>query len=139
MSVVVGKRSETRLKVVDVAEKLANYTITMVTNEKRFPKRYRWIYAGKIGDSALNVNSLVHMANSIYPKNKMEMKERLRFIIKALAEVSNLLSLISLCRQQHDIDLDNVEYWLTTATYEKTLIMQWREANYKKLGDLPDE
>ncbi len=138
MAVVQGKRSETKLKVVDEAEKLANYTINMVTQEKHFPKRYRWIFSGKIGDSAIRVNSLVHMANAIYPKNKAELRIRLKYIVEAIAEISNLLSLISLCRQQRDINLDNVEFWLETASFEKTLLFKWREANYNKLDDLPD-
>ncbi len=138
MSVVKGKRNETKLLVLSEAEKLANYTINMVTQEKRFPKRYRWIFSGKIGDSAIRVHSLVNMANAIYPKNKVELRIRIKYIIDAIAEITNLLSLISLCRQQRNINLSDIDFWLETATYEKTLLLKWREAHYKKFDDLPD-
>lgn len=133
MSVIASKRGETKLKVIDCAEKLANYTINIVSNEKHFPKRYRWIFASKIGDSAILVNSLVHMANAIYPNDYLTCETRLQFILKALAEISNLLSLISLCKAQQGISLSNLEYWIETATFEKTLIMKWKESCREQL------
>ena len=41
MSVPVGQRGETKLAVIDKAEKLCAYTINITSNEKRFPKRYQ--------------------------------------------------------------------------------------------------
>lgn len=126
------------MKVIDEAEKLANYTVNVVSNEKHFPKRYRWIFSSKIGDSALKVNAYCHEANSFQPKDKEEMKIRLKFIVMAIAEASALLSYISLAKQQRDIDLSNVEYWLTTATYVKTILLKWREASRKQMLEMPE-
>lgn len=138
MSVVRGKRGVTKLKVIDEAEKLANYTINIVSNEQHFPKRYRWVYSGKITDAALRVNSLVHEANSFAPKDKAEMRIRIKFIIEAIASIADLHSLVSLARQQKDVDLTNLEYWLNSTTYVKTLLLKWRETSRKALLDLPD-
>ncbi len=137
MSVIVAKRGETKLKVLSQAEELANYTINLVTNEKHFPKRYRWIFARKIGDSAINLNSLVNMANSTYPSDRIACQCRYELIIKALGEVNNLLALVSLCKQQEHITLKNLEHWLEMITFEKTLILKWKENCKSRLDKFP--
>lgn len=137
VSVVKGKRGKTKLEVIDKAEELAKYSINMVSQEKHFPKRYRWIFASKIGDSAIEVNSLVHKANAIYPKVKVEAQLRIRYVNEAIAEISNLLSLISLCRQAKDVSLENIDHWLTLATYVRTLLLRWKEACHKNYDGLP--
>lgn len=74
MSVIASKRGETKLKVIDCAEKLANYTINIVSNEKHFPKRYRWIFASKIGDSVMrwgNATKEINHLIKVYKKEKI--------------------------------------------------------------------
>lgn len=74
MSVVRGEREETKMAVVEQAEELAGYTLKMATNEKRFPKRYRWCFTSKLCDTALELTELVHEANGIFAKDKSEIK-----------------------------------------------------------------
>lgn len=48
MSVVKSKRTKSELEVVNKAIALASYTIHICSNEKNFPKRYRWCLTGKM-------------------------------------------------------------------------------------------
>ena len=50
MSVVKSKQTEGKLLVVTKARELAAYTIKICSNEKNFPKRYRWCITAKIVD-----------------------------------------------------------------------------------------
>lgn len=140
MSVIVSKRSETKLAFLDTAEKLAVHTMTICSNEKHFPKRYRWCLTSKIVDAAVNVVALANKANAIYPTGRDEIRLRLRYVNEAIAEVSSLLSLIPVAAKMFQIDLQSkaVAYWLEVATYEKTLLMKWRTRNQEKLDGLPE-
>ena len=138
MSVVKGEREETKLTVVEQAEELAGYTLKMATNEKRFPKRYRWCFTSKLCDMALELTELVHEANGIFAKDKSEMRLRLRYELMAIAKVNGLLNLISVGAKVYGISLDNIEYWLDKTTYERTLLIKWRESDRERLGGLPD-
>lgn len=47
MAVPEGKRTESKLAVQTKVIELAEYTITICSNEKNFPKRYRWCLTNK--------------------------------------------------------------------------------------------
>ena len=55
MSVVQSKRGEGQLLVFTKASELATYTIRICSNEKNFPKHYRWCLTSKIVDAAIEI------------------------------------------------------------------------------------
>ena len=55
MSVVKSKRGESELQVVTKSIALASYTIHICSNEKNFPKRYRWCLTGKIVEHTIEI------------------------------------------------------------------------------------
>lgn len=138
MSVPVGKRSETKLEVIGNAEKLAAYTIRIVSNEKHFKKRYRWCFGSQIVDKAVEINTLVHQANGIYAKTKDDMKLRLRYELEALADVDGLMSLITIAKADFEVSLTSSEIWLNTAVKERNLLKRFRERDFIRLGELPE-
>jgi len=138
MSVVKGERGETKLAVVDRAEDLAGYTLKIATNENHFPKRYRWCFTGKMCDAVLEFNQLVHEANAIYARTKDEMKVRLQIEMRAIAKLSGLESYVNVAPKIYDVSLQNLENWLNKISYEKTLLIKWRESDIHKLDVLPD-
>lgn len=139
MSVVKGKRSVTKLAFLDGADKLAAYTMTMCSSEKHFPKRYRWCLTSKIGEAAINTVMFANKANAIYPTGKDEIRLRMRYVNEAIAEVTALLALIPVAAKMFNIDLENssVTHWLEIASYEKTLLLKWRNTNQTKLDGMP--
>ena len=138
MSVPVGERCETKLSVVENAEELAVYTIQIVSNEKHFPKRYRWCLSNSIVKDAIAVNELVHEANSIYPIDKLKMNMRLQLELDAFNNINGLLSLVTLSKKLYNTSLDNIDYWLNKITYERTLLMKWRESDEERLLKLSE-
>ena len=68
MSVVKSKRGETTLTVLTKARELSIYTIRICSNEKNFPKHYRWCITAKIVDATIDINNNVNMANAVYVK-----------------------------------------------------------------------
>ena len=91
MAVVKSKRGESELNVVTNSRKLAVYTIKICTNEKNFPKRYRWCVTNEIVKNTNIIHSNILKANSIYVKDESDYKLRKRHQNIALAEIGSLL------------------------------------------------
>ncbi len=96
MSVVKNKRTESALEVVTRARELAAYTIKICSNEKSFPKRYRWCITGKIVDSVIEINNYINKANAIFVKTNEDFKIRRDFQIKAISETYGLLTMMDI-------------------------------------------
>ena len=136
MSVVKSKRTESRLEVLLAANQLAEYTIRICSNEKSFPKRYRWCITSKIVDKAMDINNMAQEANAIYVSTLQDYQIRRNLQTKALAATYALLSDIELAHRIFGIDGKRVENWVAQATHEQILIRKWRKADedrFKKL------
>ena len=66
MSVVSGKRGTGDLTVITKANELVDYTLQICTNEKNFPKRYRWCVTNRIIDCTYEICDLIIHANAVY-------------------------------------------------------------------------
>ena len=66
MAIPKSKRTTTPLNVLVEADTLACYTILICTDEKRFPKRYRWCLTKQIIESAVQAKMRIAKANSVY-------------------------------------------------------------------------
>ena len=71
MSVPANLRSVPKLEVLKNARQLVIHTIKIVTNEKNFPKRYRWCFTNKLIDETISMYKNLIMANSINVRAKV--------------------------------------------------------------------
>lgn len=53
MSVPKSKRGKSKMEVITKVNELTEYTIHICSNEKNFPKRYRWCLTSKIIDTVI--------------------------------------------------------------------------------------
>lgn len=123
---------------ISKAEDLAAHTINLCSNERHFPKRKRWLYADRIVGKALEVNTLIHEANAIYPSDKSRLRLRLEYEDRALASIAGLYSLVAIAKRTSDLSLDSVEHWLSLIEEERKLLQGMRSADREKLPNLPD-
>ena len=96
MSVVKSKREETELTVITKANELAKYTIQICSNEKCFPKRYRWCITSKIVESAIVLTNDIIKANAIYIQTMEDLASRKKLQNDAIAETYALLNMIDI-------------------------------------------
>lgn len=136
MSVVKSKQTEGKLLVVTKARELAAYTIKICSNEKNFPKRYRWCITAKIVDCAIDVSSSVNAANSIYVNNdnKKDYQLRRQYQTKALAETYALFSMIDIAYSVFGIESKRIEYWTRLVNEVQVLLRNWRKSDYDRYG-----
>ena len=66
MAVLKNKRKEGQLKVITLGDELTVYTLRMLCNENIFPKKSRWLLAGKIADLMNEFHQNLHVGNDIF-------------------------------------------------------------------------
>ena len=130
MSVVESKREEGKLRAATKAKELAVYTIRICSNEKNFPKRYRWCLTNEIVRAVLQINCCIEKANSVRYKNATEgeLEIRRKYQTIAIAETYSLANLISIAKTLYGLNGDKVEYWTRLVKSVRTLARSWKNS-----------
>ena len=137
LSVVKSKRKVGKLAAITKANELAAYTIRICSNEKHFPKRYRWCITSKIVESSLEINNLANKANSVYVHDREDYLLRKRLQTMALAETYSLLSMIDIGFRTFGIDGERVRHWTGLVLEVQNLLRNWcrnDRRRYENLG-----
>lgn len=134
MSVVRSKRGKSKkpeFKVIIEASKLAAYTIRFCSNEKYFPKRFRWAITSKIVDESVNICTLVRKANT-YKLNSDFINDRKKCQIKALACIDSLLTLMDIAYYTFNIKSEKIDKWIDEVEIVQSLIYGWIKSDDMK-------
>lgn len=129
MSVVKSQREETELTVITKANELTAYTIKICSNEKNFPKRYRWCITSKIVESAISISNDLIRANSIYIQSADDRTLRSKYQKEALTETYALLNMINIAYQTFGIDANRIKHWTQLVNEVQSLIRSWRKSD----------
>lgn len=136
MSVVKSKRTESKLEVVTKAIALSSYTIHICTNEKNFPKRYRWCLTGKIVEYTIDTCNYVNMANSIYVSSAEDYQTRRQYQNKALASTYSLLTMMDIAYNTFNIEDNRIEHWIGLVIDTQNSIRNWRKSDAERHKNL---
>ena len=137
MSVLKSQRSESKLEVLCKAEELAVYTIKVCKNEKRFPKRDRWILTQKIVNETLDTLTCIKRANATYVTTAEEYTYRRGQQTEAYAHAEAMLTLVEIAYQVLGIEAEKIEYWTGLIKTVEEKIQSWKKsdkARYKNIG-----
>ncbi len=134
MSVVKNKRTESQLEVVTRARELAAYTIKICSNEKNFPKRYRWCITNKIVDSVIEINNRINKANSIYVKTDEDFKIRRDLQVEAISETYGLLTMMDIAYSTFSVESKRVDHWTGLVLALQGLLRSWRDSDFTRYG-----
>ena len=129
MSVVSSKRGMGRLTVFTKANDLAAFTIRICSNEKNFPKHYRWCVTAKIVDAALDINNYITMANSVFVQSENDVALRHQFQQKAIASSYALLSIIDIAYRTFGIDSAKIDHWTGMILEVQNLLRNWKKSD----------
>lgn len=88
MAIPKSKRTTTPLSVLVEADTLACYTILICTDEKRFPKRYRWCLTQQIIEASVRAKMHIAKANSVYVNDHESATLRRTYQQEAIADVA---------------------------------------------------
>lgn len=137
MSVPSSLRGEGQLVVITKTNALAEHTIKVCSNEKLFPKRYRWCITADIVKAAVDISGYTEMANSVFVNDASDYALRNQYQTKALATTYSLLNKIKLAYTVFGLESSKVEYWTGLILEVQNLLRKWRKSDnerYKNLG-----
>ena len=139
MAVPKSQRAKTPLTVLTELDALISYTIQLCTDERRFPKRYRWCLTKDIIDSAIKAKADAARANSVYVNDRESAILRRTYQQKAIANLAALGTLMDTAFKVFSglrhLDEEqpkkhvNIATW--TARYDKTkaLMLAWKKSD----------
>ena len=126
MAVVAGKRGEGELKVITVSGDLCDYTLQITSNEKHFPKRYRWNITNRILQITFDIDDHLIHANSVYVRPEDgSLLRRQTHQLEALELTNVLLRNIDRAYRRLGIDSDRIEFWTGQIKELQRLIRGW--------------
>lgn len=129
MSVVKSKRGENELDVITNSRELAVYTIKICTNEKNFPKRYRWCVTNEIVKSVKIIHSNIRKANEVFVKDLSDHELRKTYQNKALAEISSLLGDMDIAFELFGIDDKKMYHWVGLVIGVQVPLRNWKKSD----------
>ncbi len=148
MAIPKSKRTTTPLSVLVEADTLACYTILICTDEKRFPKRYRWCLTKQIIESAVQIKMHIAKANAVYVNDAESAKLRRTYQQEAVADIAALSATMDtafrLFSGLRHIDTAekpkkciNIATWTAQLDKVKSLLLAWKKSDtekYKSMG-----
>ena len=135
MSVVSGKRDQGRLKVLDRSYELCKYTLSIVRNEKVFPKSYRWLLSQKIVDEAVDALGCIKRANATKVQCTSDYEYRHNQQVRAYAHLEALLTLVDLAFNVLNISADRVEYWTGLVLETEKCLTNWGRSDKQRYSE----
>lgn len=125
MSVRANERKQGDLTVIIKAKELAAHTLKVTSNEKVFPRRYRFSIVNKMQDKAFSIVANLIEANEILPRTKSEYEHRRLLQRKAMAECRSLATLIDISKETFQISTDRCSYWARMIFEIRTMTAAW--------------
>lgn len=133
MSVVAGKRGTGDLTVITKANALVDYTLQICTNEKNFPKRYRWCLTNRIIDITYEICDLIIHANAVYVRPEDDsLTRRISYQTRALELTEVLLNQIDRAYRRFSLETRRVEHWTSLIEEIQRLLRGWRKADKER-------
>lgn len=125
------------MRVITVANELLSYTIrSILCKEEMFPKRSRWLMAGKLADLLNDFHSYVQTANEIRVVTLQEAEDRHRYNTLALAKLMALDAKMNVAAVCFNINKDDLEYFEKLVNTEQTLLKGCIAADQKTYTSL---
>lgn len=137
MSVPKSKRtSDPELDLITKSREMASHTIRICSNEKNFPKRYRWCLTNKIVDDAIDINRYINAANSINcDRNPEDYDIRREYQVNGLAKTYSLLSTMDIAYNTFHIDGNKIEYWTGLVLDVQNKLRGWKTSDEKRFSN----
>ncbi|HZK00969.1 MAG TPA: hypothetical protein VFC79_13210 [Tissierellaceae bacterium] len=134
MAVVKSKRGESELDIITKSRELAVYTIKICTNEKNFPKRYRWCVTNEIVKSVVMINSDIRRANEVFVKDDADYLLRKDFQSKAMSEIGALLGNMDIAYELFGVESKRIQHWTGLIIDVQILLRNWKKSDTKRFS-----
>ena len=138
MSVVTGKRTQGKLRVLNDSAEVVRYTLSAVKNEKVFPKSYRWLLSQKIADGAVDAYACIRRANAVNVKNAKDYEYRRNQQLRAYAHLEALLGLIDIAFNVLSIEARSIEFWTGLILQTENSLKNWARSDKTRYSEFAE-
>jgi len=121
-----NKPPEREFMPIAKAKDLVKHTDIM-TNEKRYPKKYRFTLVNRLQVKSLDIFELISEANELDLRNNAEKTERLQLQRRALTLCKTVLFLIETSFEKGLISGSQCETWTRLVMDVKNLTAKWHK------------
>lgn len=122
--------ADEKLKVIMKAEELAEHTLRVTSNCRRYPKKYRFSLVDKMANKSLEIFEYLHEANRTDLQKYR--RERSELQTKAITYCDQLMFYIELSMKLNIINMDSVEYWSKMVMDVKHMAIAWRSKDKER-------
>lgn len=132
MSVPKSKRTHGKLEALTKARSLKTYTIAICTNEKNFPKRYRWCITNNIVNETTEICRKIVRANSVKVENESDKNRRLQYQKEAYELTEVLLEDIDTAYAFFRLSSNRIEFWVSEVMELQKLLKGWMRSDAER-------
>ena len=123
------KQESNDLQVIIKSKELLTYTITVTSNCKVFPKKYRFTLCDRMQNKSMNIYELLLEANRTHTSN---IKLRNELQTKVILNCDQLLFYIEMCLQVNIIEPKRAEHWSNLVSDIKFMTIKWRTTDKER-------
>gem|GEM_PF-161145 len=128
-----GNQSE--FVIITKAKDLVKHTFLM-TNERRFPKKYRFTIVNRLHDLTLDIFQHIQEANELDLSDPQEYRERRYEQKKALTKCKTVLFLIELSFESGLISTEQCAAWSKYVLDVKYMTAKWRKQDRERAATM---
>jgi len=132
MSKLENQRDPGKYDSVEKAKELAGYVIRLTSNEKKFPKRYRFTVTEKIINRALSIADCLAMANEIFPNTVVELDRRILYMKEARASCRSLLLMVEVAANTFNVQPSTFRELTVSVKDLKKHVTAWIEKDKER-------
>ena len=143
MSVTKGERRDSKVefdntyfKIHDDAVKLIRYSFGASKEVRETASNYIKVVSSKILSDILDIGTNIRIANSIYPRNKMELETRRLYQDKAIGLCFDLLTKYQLIMRTLGVKDDKYTIETGNIVHEINCLKSWRASDNKRFKDI---
>lgn len=122
------------MEFLHTARELEMYSIRKCVG---FPKRFTFYLNQPIANIATRIYEDVKIANSIFPTNQHEAQIRRDYLMKANAELYNLISQIEVAHEIFGLEPNVMSYWSELIDKEIRLVKSLLKKDRERYKSLP--
>lgn len=128
-----GNQSE--FAIITKAKDLVKHTFLM-TNERRFPKKYRFTIVNRLHDLTIDIFQHIQEANELDISDPQEYRERQYEQKKALTKCKTVLFLIELSLDNGLISNEQCAAWTKVVLDVKYMTAKWRKQDRERAATM---
>lgn len=124
------------MEVIKRCREVTEHTLRILSNEKYFKKRQRWILAGKIADLINDFFDSVNIANTINVKTASDAKTRAHYQSLAIAQLKTVSRKMDMAISVLGMDVNEIHGWTSNVNHELKLLSAWKASDEKRYCNL---